>query len=127
MEALTLVNSLISEREEKLIVRTVKRQRTISSQDIKEFTKVSASTKTVKRVLYKYGYASRIAEKKQFISVKNRKARLRFARKHKNWTVNDWKEVLWSDESMFTLHPNYQKDYGDYHQKDLMLIVWLDQ
>ena len=51
---------LISEREEKLIVRTVKRQRTISSQDIKEFTKVNASAKTVKRILHKYGYASRI-------------------------------------------------------------------
>ena len=43
---------LISEREEKLIVRTVKRQRTISSQDIKEFTKVNASAKTVKRILH---------------------------------------------------------------------------
>ena len=53
--------------------------------------------------LHKYGYASRIAKKKPFISEKNRKARLRFARKHKNWNVNDWKKVLWSDESMFTL------------------------
>ena len=58
----------ISEREEKLIVRTVKCQRTISSQDIKEFTKVNASTKTVKRVSHKYGYVSRVAKKRPFIS-----------------------------------------------------------
>ena len=44
----------MSEREEKLIVRTVKRQRTISSQDIKEVTNVNASAKTVKRILHKY-------------------------------------------------------------------------
>ena len=79
---------LISEREEKLIVRTVKRQRTISSQDIKEFTKVNALAKTVKRVLHKYGYASRIAKKKLFISEKNRKIRLWFVKKYKNWNVN---------------------------------------
>ena len=58
---------LISEREEKLIVRTVKRQRTISSQDIKEFTKVNASAKTVKRILHQYGYVCRIERKKPFI------------------------------------------------------------
>ena len=48
MEALTLVNSLISEREEKLIVRTVKRQRIISSQDIKEFTKLMLRQRQLK-------------------------------------------------------------------------------
>ena len=74
---------LISEREEKLIVRTMKRQRTISSQDIKEFTEVNASAKTIKRGLQKYCYASRIAKKKPFISKKNRKARLKFTKKHK--------------------------------------------
>ena len=99
---------LISEREEKLIVGTVKRQRTISSQDIKEFTKVNASAKTVKRVLHKYGYAS-IAKKKQFIIKKKRKARLKFSKKHKNWTVNDWKKVLWSDESMFIFRSKLPK------------------
>ena len=59
----------------------MKRQRTINSQDIKEFTKVNASAKIVKRVLHEYGYASRIAKKKPFISRKNGKARLNFAKK----------------------------------------------
>ena len=92
-----------------MIVRTVKRQRTISSQDIKEFTEVDASAKTVKRVLHKYGYASRIAKKKPFISEKNRKERLKFDKKHKNFTVNEWKKVLWLDESMFTLRSKLPK------------------
>ena len=44
-----------------------------------------------------------------FISEKNRKTRLRFVRKHKNWNVNDWKKVLWLDESMFTLQSKLPK------------------
>ena len=27
--------------------------------------------------------------------------RVQFAKKHKNWTVEDWSNVLWSDESKF--------------------------
>ena len=28
------------------------------------------------------------------------------AKEHKNWTVEDWKRVMWSDESRFTLFQN---------------------
>lgn len=37
------------------------------------------------------------------MSEKNRKARLDFARTHLNWTQQQWKNVLWSDESKFNL------------------------
>jgi len=32
-----------------------------------------------------------------------RKKRPQFARAHQNWTVEDWKNVAWSDESRFLL------------------------
>lgn len=35
---------------------------------------------------------------KPFVSEKNRKSRLQFAKDHLTWTVDDWKRVLWSDE-----------------------------
>ena len=31
------------------------------------------------------------------------KKRLQFAREHKDWTLEQWKKVMWSDESRFTL------------------------
>jgi len=37
------------------------------------------------------------------ISTTNRKKRIQFARAHQNWTVEDWKNVAWSDESRFLL------------------------
>jgi transposase len=61
------------------------------------------SDRTVRSVLSKNGYKSRIQVKKPFISPQNVKNRLDWARKHKDWTVEQWKKVLWSDESPFVL------------------------
>jgi len=36
-------------------------------------------------------------------SKKKRKKRLQLARAHENWTVEDWKNVAWSDKSRFLL------------------------
>ena len=33
------------------------------------------------------------------ISPKNRKVRIEIANAHRQWTINNWKRVLWSDES----------------------------
>ncbi len=37
------------------------------------------------------------------LSAKNRKLRLQFTQDHQNWTIEDWKNVAWSDESPFLL------------------------
>ncbi len=37
------------------------------------------------------------------LSAENRKRRLQFAQGHQNWTIEDWKNVAWSDESQFLL------------------------
>ena len=33
------------------------------------------------------------------LKVMHRQQRLKFARDHENWTVENWKRVLWSDET----------------------------
>ena len=38
-------------------------------------------------------------EKKKKISKKHVQARLKFAKEHLEWTAEDWKRVLFSDES----------------------------
>ena len=35
------------------------------------------------------------------LSAKHRKWKLQFAQAHQNWTIEDWKNVAWSDESRF--------------------------
>ena len=61
------------------------------------------STSTVQRRLRDAGLKGRIAAKKPLLRVINRKKRLAWAKKHRNWTSEEWKSVLWTDESKFEI------------------------
>ncbi len=51
----------------------------------------------------KISYSSRRPHRVPLLSAKNRKRRLQFAQVQQNWTIEDWKNVVWSDESWFLL------------------------
>ena len=40
-----------------------------------------------------------VKRKHPLLSAKHHKARLDYAHAHKDWTVEDWKRVVWSDET----------------------------
>ncbi len=61
------------------------------------------SERTKRRTLKQMGYSSRRPHRVPLLSVKNRKWRLKSAKAHQNWTIEDWKNVAWSDESRFLL------------------------
>ncbi|KAF7652311.1 hypothetical protein LDENG_00098550 [Lucifuga dentata] len=61
------------------------------------------STCTMRRELQGLGLNSCVALRKPLICQANQKKRLQFAREHKDWTLELWKKVMWSDESRFTL------------------------
>ncbi len=58
---------------------------------------------TTCRTLKQMGYSSRRPHRVLLLSAKIRKQRLRFTQDHQNWTIEDWKNVVWSDESRFLL------------------------
>ncbi len=49
------------------------------------------------------GYSSSRPHRVPLLSAKNRKQRLQFTQANQNWTIEDWKNVAWSDESRFLL------------------------
>ncbi len=61
------------------------------------------SVRTTCRTLKQMDYISRRPRRVLFLSAKNRKWRLQFTQAHQNWTIEDWKNVAWSDESRFLL------------------------
>ncbi len=63
----------------------------------------SISEHTTRQTLKQMGYSSRRPHRVPLLSAKNRKRRLQFAQAHQNWTIEDWKNVAWSDESRFLL------------------------
>ncbi len=58
---------------------------------------------TTRRTLKQMGYSSRRPHWVPLLSAKNRKRRLQFTQAHQNWTIKDWKNVAWSDESRILL------------------------
>src|SRR3979490_1208343 len=47
----------------------------------------------------KHSFKAVVKKKKPFLITRHRQLRLAFALKHREWTVEDWKRVIWSDET----------------------------
>ncbi len=61
------------------------------------------SEHTTHRTLKQMGYSRGRTHRVPFLSAKNRKQRIQFTQTYQNWTIEDWKNVAWSDESRFLL------------------------
>uniref|UniRef100_A0A8C6U6X5 Transposase Tc1-like domain-containing protein n=1 Tax=Neogobius melanostomus TaxID=47308 RepID=A0A8C6U6X5_9GOBI len=63
---------------------------------------------TTRTTLRRMGYNSRRPHRVPLISTTNRTKRLQFTRAHQNWTVEDWKNVAWSDDAAGIFNVVYQ-------------------
>ena len=59
------------------------------------------SKRTVRRYLKKLGYEYAVKIKKQWLSTKHRKDRIRWCERYQHCTFKDWWKVTFSDESIF--------------------------
>lgn len=57
------------------------------------------SHKTVRRALKSAGLKAVVKKKHPKLTTKHRRERMDFAIAHKDWTMEDWKRVVWSDET----------------------------
>lgn len=69
------------------------------------------SLSTVRKVLIKNNLNGRVAAKKPFLRSQNIQKRLKFAKDHQHWTVEDWKRVFFTDESKFELFGSKRRAY----------------
>ena len=60
---------------------------------------IVVSSNTICNTFKKAGLGAVKRPTKPKLSLKNVKARLQFAEHHKYWTVDDWKKIIWSDET----------------------------
>ncbi len=87
------------------------------------------SERTTRRTLKQMGSSSRRPHRVPLLSAKNRKRRLQFTQVHQNWTIEDWKNVAWSDESRFLLRHSdgrvriWNKEYESKDQSCLVSTV----
>jgi transposase len=105
----------MNERNKRRTLRILKNKEATTatgiSKVLKKYHDVDISRYTVARVLKSFGYACRVKKKKPKLTIKHKKDRLEWAKKHEAWTADDWRKVIWSDESKFNLINSDGKEY----------------
>jgi hypothetical protein len=82
------------------LVRTGKASTAVeAAKHINSIIPEPVAVQTIRNVLKDDNLKAYTKKKRPYLSPKHRKARLAFALKYGNWTVEDWKCVLWSDET----------------------------
>lgn len=93
-------------------IRTNKSTRRITLTQLKKLFRLQVHEHTLRTALQKAGYHHRIARRRPYLNKRDRKRRLQFARQHKDWTVEQWASVLFSDEMAIKLFMERRsKDY----------------
>ena len=60
---------------------------------------IPISSSTICRGLKKSGMKAVVKQKKPYLKAEHRRRRMKFATQYRNWTIEDWKRVIWSDET----------------------------
>lgn len=126
-------------RTDRFIVEQVKRNRFITCNEIKALGSLQQlSNTTISRRIVEFGgFFSYWAANKPFISDKNKQHRMRWCLARQNWTKEQWRQIMWSDESPFVLRYNAKKRVWRQHNErykpecmtatvkhDVKLMVW---
>lgn len=99
-----------TQRDNRFLVTTALRNRRLTAvelaQQLQQVREVVVSRWTVRRRLAEGGLTAHRPANGPKLTPAHRRARFRFAQEHVNWTADQWKAVLFSDESRMCLHDN---------------------
>ncbi len=94
-------------REDRVIIRTARENRKLSCLD--ELKKkisergVEVTIATLRRRFRQFGFIARKPPRKPMLTPAMIKKRISWAKMYKNWTMEDWNKVIFSDESTFVI------------------------
>jgi len=105
----------LSERYERKLLRYIRSEECSTAVEVQSKFRVDEgiviSAETIRRIFRKNGLVARTKKKKPYLKKTHRKKRLEWAKKYKNWTVEDWRKVIWSDESKFLIFNSDGRQY----------------
>lgn len=99
----------LNERDIRSLARFTKKNRTAILSDITKSAAIKVSEFTIRRRLHEQQLFARVAIKKPFLTAQHQAKRLEFALTHRNWTPEQWKQVIWTDESIFEIGKNFRQ------------------
>ena len=133
---------LLTSSDRRFLARSLKKDPKVSAPRLtSELKKMGTvvSVSTVRNACRKEGFHGRVARRKFFVSEKNRKLRLSFAKKYVNESPDFWKKFIFTDESKFNIFGSdgrrmvWRKRNTEMHPKNLLptvkygggsLLVW---
>ncbi|GET58376.1 IS630 family transposase [Rhizophagus irregularis DAOM 181602=DAOM 197198] len=89
----------LNNNEKNALINEVKKNRREPLHEIINTLGLSCSLTTARQTLYDAGIHSHVAAKKPFVSKKHALARVSWCEKYKEKTIQDWNQVIFSDES----------------------------
>lgn len=96
-----------------MIVKTSIRDRRLMASQItakmNETRSNPISQTTINDRLNKAGLTGQVAMRKPLLRPQNKIKRLAWAKKHQNWSISQWKRMLWSDESKFEVFGGHRR------------------
>jgi transposase len=93
---------ITSKRDDIMMRRSVIKNPTLSSLEVKVINHVMASTRTIRRrLLQDFGLKACRPARKPLLNERQRRKRLNFCKKYQHLSEEDWLDVLFSDESTF--------------------------
>ena len=99
----------VTDREKKLVKLQQLPDDTVSLADLVRYVNtnfnLSIARPTIRCIVQDYNIVSYIAPRKSRITSTQRRSRLTWCYDHLNWSVNDWSNVIFSDENNFAV-PN---------------------
>lgn len=88
-----------TEEEDRWIVAAACCDPFITAQEIREELGLQVSLTVIRERLRSVGLRSRIACQRPLLTQNHKRLRLEFATRHLSWTVDDWMNVVFTDES----------------------------
>lgn len=99
-----------TQTDDRFLVLSARRQRFVTARtlqnDLQAATGLRVSTQTIRNRLHQGGLHARIPAIRIPLDHRQCQARLNWARQHSRWTANQWRHVVFSDESRFCLDFN---------------------
>jgi transposase len=104
----------LTERDGRHLMQILNKNRRTNINELHEnfisSTSINISKITLRRFLHKHNIYGRIGAKKPFVNAANKMKRLFWAKNKKDW-VDEWKKIIWSDESRFVVFGGDGKRY----------------
>lgn len=93
----------LTQEDRERLEEAVIEDRYLSCSELKDLLGFDVSLATINRELNDLGYNAYKTIKKPFLSESNMNQRFEFAEEHEDWELEDWSQVIFSDESSFSV------------------------